>query len=37
MRCKVVQTAGKELAELEVLKATLQPRNGIFMLCKPRA
>ena len=32
-----VQTAGKDIAELEVLKATLQPRDGIYMLCKPRA
>ena len=33
----LVQTAGKDIAELEVLKATLQPRSGIYMLCKPRA
>lgn len=33
----LVQTAGKSVEELEVLKATLQPRDGIYMLCKARA
>ena len=32
-----VQTAGKSIDDLAVLKATLQPRNGIYMMCKPRA
>ena len=33
----LVQTASKSIEELEVLKATLQPRDGIYMLCKARA
>ena len=33
----LLQTAGKSLEELEVLKATLQPRDGIYMLCKARS
>ncbi|CAK0787756.1 hypothetical protein CVIRNUC_010978 [Coccomyxa viridis] len=31
------QMAGKGIEELEVLRATLQPKDGIYMLCKPRA
>lgn len=33
----LLQTAGKAISELEVLKVTLQPKDGIMMLCKPRA
>ena len=33
----LLQTAGKSLEELEVLKATLQPHDGIYMLCKARS
>ena len=32
----MLQTAGKDISELEVLKVTLQPKDGIMMLCKPR-
>lgn len=32
----LVQDATKSLQELETLKGTLQPENGIHMICKPR-
>ena len=31
-----LQMAGKGIEELEALRATLQPKDGIYMLCKPR-
>lgn len=34
--CAWMQTAGRDITELEVLKVTLQPKDGIWMLCKPR-
>ena len=32
-----LQMVGKGIEELEALRATLQPKDGIYMLCKPRA
>ena len=32
----VVQDANKSIDELEILKGTLQPDNGIHMICTPR-
>ena len=31
-----VQDAKKSIEELEILKGTLQPNNGIHMICRPR-
>ena len=31
-----LQMAGKGIEELEALRATLQPKDGIYMLCEPR-
>ena len=31
-----MQDANKTVAELEVLKGTLQPKSGIHMICKQR-
>ena len=31
-----MQTASKDISQLEVVKVTLQPKDGIMMLCKPR-
>ena len=33
----LLQTAEKDISQLEVIKGTLQPKDGIMMLCKPRA
>ena len=35
--CSHPQTADKDIGQLEVIKVTLQPKDGIMMLCKPRA
>lgn len=35
--CAHLQTADKDISQLEVVKVTLQPKDGIMMLCKPRA